>query len=140
MTETALLVLSVAAAAHLGFQLTVTLLVYPALARVDEVHWASAHQRHSTAIIPLVAVVYGGLALASGWALVAAPADPAVVTAVSAAGATILLTATIAGPTHGQLGRQGPRHRLLQRLRRVDRLRVLTAGVCAAAACWAAWR
>ena len=47
-------------ALHAGFQLKVTLVVYPALADVQPNLWAAAHARHSRRITPLVALVYGG--------------------------------------------------------------------------------
>ena len=48
---------------HAGFQATVTLLVYPALAEVPPERWHDAHQRHSRRIVPLVGLVYVSLAL-----------------------------------------------------------------------------
>src|SRR3712207_7268377 len=41
-----------ATAAHLGFQATVTAVVYPALARTPAPQWAAAHRAHSRAITP----------------------------------------------------------------------------------------
>ena len=58
-----------ATALHFGFQVTVTAIVYPALARVAAPGWAAAHRAHTRAIMPMVAVVYGALGLAGGWAL-----------------------------------------------------------------------
>ncbi len=46
-SETALLT---ATAVHLGFQVAVSVLVYPALTRVPAEHWAEAHKAHSRAI------------------------------------------------------------------------------------------
>lgn len=83
----------VATAAHAGFQLTVTALVYPALVRVGPEGWQQAHTRHSRAILPLVVLVYGAL----------------------------LVTATASAPTHRRL--VTPEPHLLRRLLVVDRVR-----------------
>ena len=42
---------------HLGFQLTVDLVVYPALGEVTDGEWTRAHERHSRRITPVVAAV-----------------------------------------------------------------------------------
>jgi hypothetical protein len=62
-----------AAALHAGFQLTVTAIVYPALASTPVDDWAEAHDRHSRRITPVVAVVYGAAVVACA---LAATADP----------------------------------------------------------------
>jgi hypothetical protein len=46
-------------ALHAGFQLTVTLVIYAALAGVQPDQWVAAHARHSRRITPPVALVYG---------------------------------------------------------------------------------
>ena len=126
---------------HAGFQLTVTLLVYPALARVAPEAFVEAHGRHSRAIVPLVGLVY---AVVVGTALGAVVTDPGSVlawlTAVASAGA-LLVTALRAAPLHGRLGRlgrQGPEPGLLRSLLAADRLRTLLALVAAVAAVAAA--
>ena len=43
---------------HLGFQLTVDLVVYPALGEVPREAWFVAHDRHSRRITPVVALIY----------------------------------------------------------------------------------
>ncbi|HET8765795.1 MAG TPA: FMN-binding negative transcriptional regulator, partial [Pedococcus sp.] len=73
VVDTAAAALLGAAGLHAGFQLTVTTLVYPALARVDASRWAEAHDRHSRAITPLVGVVYLLLLAAGAWALATLP-------------------------------------------------------------------
>src|SRR5690242_12010737 len=93
-----------ATALHLGFQLTVSLLVYPALAEVPQDRWPERHAAHSRRITPLVVVVYGLLAGACAWTLLTGPRGWAIV-AVSAAAAAALLTAFGAAPAHGRLGR-----------------------------------
>jgi hypothetical protein len=122
-----------AAALHLGFQLSVTLLVYPALARVPAPDWAAAHAAHSRAITPLVVVVYGALVLACGWALVARWPDAWTLVAVAGAGLSFLATALVAAPTHGRLA-AGRDEGLIRRLLAADRVRAVGALVCCAAA------
>ncbi len=51
--------LLVATAVHAGFQLTVSRLVYPALAAVAPAAWEPTHAAHSRRITPLVGLVYG---------------------------------------------------------------------------------
>ncbi len=64
-------VLALVTTAHLGFQATVTVLVYPALAGLaDEPSWARAHESHSRRITPLVAVLYPALVLSGAWLVV----------------------------------------------------------------------
>lgn len=134
-SETALLALVVASALHLGFQLTVTMVVYPALARVSDADWHSAHARHGRAITPLVALTYGALLLSGAWALVAASGAARWWVVVSVAGAVgaVLVTAFLAAPTHGRLG-AGREERLVARLLQVDRWRAIGALVSFAGA------
>jgi hypothetical protein len=121
---TALLV--AATAVHAGFQATVTVLVYPALVRTRDDDFPSAHDVHSRRITPLVAAVYGGLAVACGAALVAEPRTPGVrVAALGSAGA-VLVTGVVAAPTHGRLGR-GRTPELVSRLLVADRVRLACA-------------
>ena len=123
-----------ATAAHAGFQATVTLLVYPALAGVPADDWSSAHDAHSRRITPLVVVVYGALLVACGGAVVSAPTSVGVRVAVLGTAATLLVTAVGAAPTHGRLA-AGRSDRLVARLLRVDRLRLVLAlvALCGAA-------
>jgi hypothetical protein len=126
-----------AAALHLGFQLSVTLLVYPALARTPD--WPTAHSAHSRAITPLVVVVYGALVLAGGWALATEWPDRWVLIAAAGAGLSFLATALVAAPAHGRLA-AGRDDALVRRLLAADRVRTLGALVCCAAAVVAALR
>ena len=131
------IVLLAATAAHLGFQATVTAVVYPALARTPPARWAAVHDAHSRAITPVVAVVYGSLLVACGWALWSGP-DAATVVAVAATAAAMLVTAVAAAPAHGRLaGGHDPDR--IRRLLRVDRLRVAAAAVALVAAGSALW-
>ncbi|MGK5683526.1 hypothetical protein [Actinoplanes sp. URMC 104] len=120
------------AAAHLGFQATVTAVVYPALARVPAAQWAAAHRAHTRAITPVVVVVYGSLLVACGWALWSGP-DAATWVAIAATGAAMAVTAFAAAPAHGRLG-HGHDPERLRRLLRADRLRAAAAAVALVAA------
>ncbi len=120
-----------ATALHLGFQASVTALVYPVLARVPADQWAHVHERHSRAITPLVAVVYGVLLLASGWVVVSEPRFWTLL-AAAAAVATFVVTG-FAARLHGRLGAEHSPE-LIERLLRVDRVRAVTAALALAAA------
>jgi hypothetical protein len=120
------------AGVHLGFQLTVDLLVYPALGEVADDQWTVAHERHSRRITPVVAVLYPALVLVLGWTAIARPGE--VGTWVSVAGGllAVVTTAAVAAPTHGRLSSATVDERsvLLRRLDRADRVRTLGASVC----------
>ncbi|WP_148613487.1 hypothetical protein [Nocardioides rubriscoriae] len=121
------------AAAHAGFQATVTALVYPALVEVGPAAWDVAHAHHSRRIVPLVAVLYAGL-VATGVALVVH--GPGVLGWVGLAGVAVALatTAVAAAPLHGRL--RADTDDLRARLLVVDRVRCAGAVVGAlAAAC-----
>lgn len=118
---------ALAAALHAGFQVTVTVLVYPALASRSEEEWAVAHARHSRAITPVVGVVYAAL-VGTGAALIVSGPDPAGWVALAAETAAILVTATVAAPIHGRLGR-GRNQQTLARLLVADRWRCAAAVV-----------
>ncbi len=130
-----LTVLVAAAALHLGFQLTVTRVVYPALAAAPD--WEPAHAAHSRAIAPLVAVVYGVLLAVGVWALVVVGPDPWVLVSAVGAAVSFLATALVAAPTHGRLG-AGRDDRLVARLLAADRARAAGAVVCGVGALLAA--
>jgi hypothetical protein len=120
-----------AAAAHFGFQLTVTAIVYPALARVAPEQWTPAHDAHSRAITPVVGVVYGTLAATGVWALISGPRLWTWV-ALAAVAATVLTT-SFAARVHHHLG-AGHDGELITRLVRIDRIRAVTATLALAAA------
>jgi hypothetical protein len=126
--ETAVLVCT---AVHFGFQATVTAIVYPALARTPPPQWTIAHQAHTRAITPVVAVVYGMLALSGGWALLSGPRFWTLA-ALIAVVATVLTT-TLAARLHGCLA-AGHDDGLIRRLLRVDRVRAATAALALVAA------
>lgn len=116
-----------ATALHAGFQLTVTLLVYPVLAATPREAFARAHLLHSRRIVPLVGIVYVGCAAAGLWVLVGGPRTPATLAACALTALAAGLTALVAAPVHGRLGSRGPRPSLLRQLLRADRLRCLAA-------------
>lgn len=113
-----------AAAAHAGFQATVSAVVYPALSHVRAAHWRQAHDRHSRAITPLVAVVYLALVGTAAWWLVV---DWSVLHAVAVAPAllSIVVTALVAAPLHRRLVRRDDA--LVGRLLTADRVRTALA-------------
>jgi hypothetical protein len=136
VADSAALTLLAASALHLGFQLTVSCIVYPALASEPESRWREAHDAHSRRITPVVVLVYGLLVVACGWTLATGP-DRWSLVAVVAATVAGLLTALVAAPAHGRLGRAWSRS-LLDRLLLVDRGRTVAAAVGALAAFLAA--
>lgn len=131
-----------ATALHAGFQLTVSTVVYPALADVARADgpaadaagtvWQPAHAAHSRRIGPLVGVVYPSLALALAGRLLAARDLPTVLAAGCSA-AVVGLTAAVAAPLHGRLGSR-PDPDLVHRLLAADRGRsAFAVGALAAA-------
>lgn len=124
--------LLVAAAVHLGFQLTITLVAYPALLATPDPQWRAAHAAHGRRITPLVAVVYGALVVTAAGALVTS-ASPAVVVAAAASLVAVLSTAVVAAPTHGRLG-EGRSAELVRRLTIADVVRTVAAVVAVVAA------
>lgn len=128
------LAFALASALHAGFQLTVTAVVYPALATRTAAEWPHAHDRHRRTIAPVVLVVYGSLLGTGAWLVAAGPSTLGWL----ALGATVLAFATTAfgaAPTHGRL--TAPEPGLVARLLLVDRWRCVAAvagAVCAVAA------
>lgn len=116
----------VATAVHAGFQLTVSLVVYPAFARVPASAWADFHAGHSRGIAPLVGVLYAGLLATAAGVLVAGPVGAWLVVALVGVALSLGTTALVAAPTHGRLG-PGPDPALLRRLRRADAVRTVGA-------------
>lgn len=126
--------LALAAVLHLGFQATVTALVYPTLARIGLEHrddWQAAHERHSRTIVPLVAVVYVALLAAGVWSLASAPGRLDLL-AVAGSWSAVLVTGALAAPTHSRLTSPDPA--LLRRLLLADRWRCAAASAGALAA------
>lgn len=131
--EDSLLVLLAATWAHLGFQVTVSTLVYPVLALTPADAWRRAHDRHSRVITPTVGAVYAALLVGSAAALSTA-ASPAVVTAVAGVALSLGTTALVAAPLHGRLATAGPTPERLRRLLVADRVRTVGAAIAAVAA------
>ena len=128
-----LVAFALAAAAHAGFMLTVTVLVYPALVEVGRDAWDTAHARHSRRIVPVVGLVYAAL-LGTGGALVLDGPDALGWVALALTAGALAVTAVAAAPLHGRLRADTDdlRHRLLV----VDRVRcaLAVAGSLAATA------
>ncbi|WP_322920508.1 hypothetical protein [Nocardioides renjunii] len=129
------------AGAHLGFQLTVALVVYPALADVPDAGWATAHERHSRRITPLVAAIYLPLVAVLAWTAVAEPGAEGTWLALAGGAVAVLTTAAVAAPTHGRLATAPPAERpeLLRGLRLADQVRTAGAVVCAVGAVVLVW-
>ncbi len=126
-----------AAAAHFGFQATVTAVVYPALARVPAAQWPDAHRAHTTAITGLVVGVYGALVVTGGWALWSGP-DAWTLLALAATAVAFAVTAAAAAPAHARLSTGHDPGRITALLR-VDRVRAAASAVALAAAVGAMW-
>ena len=121
------------AALHLGFQLTVTGVVYPALADVPPASWDRAHADHSRRISYVVSLAYLPLLGVGIWALVAGPISAGLVVAAVGAAISFLTTAAVAAPTHGRLG-AGRTDELVARLLAADKVRLVGAAICLAGA------
>jgi len=121
----------VAASIQAGMLATVTLVVYPALARVRATHWRQAHDRHRRSIALLVAVTYVAVAGTGAWWLAVDWSTLAAV-AVGLALLSMAVTAVLAAPLHGRLVRRDDA--LIDRLLRVDRMRTVFGVVAVAVA------
>ncbi len=117
---------------HLGFQATVTALVYPTLTSVDDADWSVWHAAHSRRITPIVVVVYG-LAVVAGVMVVADGPTSWGVVSIAGHGVALVATALVAAPAHVRLG-DGRDDAVLARLLAADRLRLAGAVVAAVAA------
>ncbi len=129
MTDSVLLA---AAFLHLGFQATVTALVYPNFALVTDADWPAFHAAHSRRITPIVAVVYGLVVVAGVMAVVDGITTWRVI-GLTGHGIALLTTALVAAPAHGRLG-GGRTPEVLARLVAADRVRLAGATVAAVAA------
>lgn len=122
-----------ATALHLGFQLTVSSLVYPALADLPPDLWTRAHGRHSRRIVPLVVLTYALVLVALGAGFWVGPVSFWLVASAAGTALALLTTAVGAAPLHGRLG-AGHDTALVTRLVWVDRLRSIGAAVAPVAA------
>ena len=120
------------AAAHLGFQLTVAAVVYPALREVADDAWPGAHERHSRRIAPLVGVLYVPRVLALAWTAMAEPNAGGTWLALAGGALSVVTTAVLAAPVHGRLATvpAAERPELLGALGRADLIRTVGAVVC----------
>lgn len=120
------------AAAHLGFQLTVAVVVYPALREVGDEAWPGAHARHSRRIAPLVGLLYVPLVVVLAWSAAAEPRAAGTWLALAGGTLSVVTTAVLAAPVHGRLATvpAAERPELLGALGRADLIRTVGAGVC----------
>lgn len=121
--------LAAATALHLGFQLTISAVTYPALLSTCDEAWAATHADHGRRITPVVAIVYAAVLGALSWALSSDP-TPGVILATLGSALSLSTTAFVAAPTHSALA-SGRTPRQVRRLRSADALR--TAGALVAA-------
>ena len=128
-----------AAAVHVGFQATITLVTYPMLVATPAATWAQVQAGHYRRINPVVAVVYGAVVAAWVWVFTGGGVGPALWVAAAGSVITGTTTAFRAAPTHALLGRQGPRPELLRRLLRADRVRLMGALLTFGGALVAVW-
>ena len=124
-------------AVHVGFQLVVTAVVYPAFAEVKSEEWVAYHAAHSRRITGVVVVVYGLVLAGCGWVLIDGAVDIATAVSVVASGLALLVTVMLAAPAHRRLTFER-RDGELAGLRRADYLRSAAAMIAALAAGWAA--
>ena len=124
MSDVAATAFLAAAAAHAGFQATVTLVVYPTLSHVRAAHWRQWHDRENQAVRPLVAAAYLALAGTGAWWLATDWSALAVVAVVLAA-LSMGVTAVLAAPLHRRLVRRDDA--AWARLVGVDKARTLLA-------------
>ncbi|MCW2868592.1 MAG: hypothetical protein JWR20_2780, partial [Marmoricola sp.] len=117
---------------HAGFQVTITTLVYPALARLPGDAWSREHDLHSRRIVPLVGLAYAAVLITTAGALLT---DSSPLVALSAVGSAVTLgtTALRAAPLHGRLG-SGHDPSLVRSLLVADRVLAVGAVVAALAA------
>ena len=124
--------LLVAAALHLGLELVVHLVVYPALADSSAgtgAPYRRAHEQHMRRMSVAVAPVYGLLLVAGVGQAVAAP-TPLALTALGLVLVTFAVTGLAAVPAHESIVAEpepSRRAALHRRLARADRVRLLLA-------------
>ena len=118
-----------AACAYAGFQVTVTVLVYPQLAAVGRSAPAifTAHEaRHSTRTAVVVGPLFAALVAATTWLVVGAPASILAWAAAACTAVVLGVTALAAVPRHDRL-RRGFDAAVMGRLRQVDAVRAVAA-------------
>ncbi|MGQ0843319.1 MAG: hypothetical protein ACT4QF_04210 [Sporichthyaceae bacterium] len=115
--------LAAACLLHVGFQAVVSVVVYPALAATPVEAWATAHAAHSRRISWLVAPLYLALLVLCLAVAVRGPWTAGTFAALAGNAIAGLVTAVVAGPTHGRLG-AGRTEALLARLLRADGVRL----------------
>jgi hypothetical protein len=131
MNDAAATAFLVAASIQAGVLATVTLVVYPALARVRAAHWRQAHDRHRHSILLLVTVTYVAISATGVWWLAVDWSTLAAI-AVALALLSMAVTAVLAAPLHRRLVRRDDA--LIDRLLRVDRMRTVLGAAAVAVA------
>lgn len=128
-TDPAILAHLGAACAYAGFQVTITVLVYPQLAAVGRAVpgvFAGHEARHSTRTAVVVGPLFAALVVATGWLVVADPSAPLVWTAAACTAVVLAITALAAVPQHNRL-RRGFDPVVMAQLQRVDAVRMVAA-------------
>ncbi len=119
------ILLLVATALHVGFQVTLSVVVYPALVQIPPASWRTAHGNYWLRVVPLIALVYVLAALACAGVLFTGATASAWVASVATT-TTIGLTVLAAIPLHRRL-ELAPDVALLRRLTILDRVRTAVA-------------
>lgn len=125
-----------ATALHLGFQVTISAVTYPALLKTPDQAWVAAHKDHGRRIAPVVAIVYAAVLGSLVWA-VSTSLTPGVIVAAVGSGLSLATTALVAAPTHSALA-SGRTTGRVRRLRSADAVRTVGALVAALGAVGAA--
>ena len=126
--------LLLATGVHLGFQVVVTIVVYPELLNLAPDGWERGHAAHTRRMIVVVIPVYAAVAVALGWALATVCCSPALFVTAGAVLIVGVTTALVAAPIHHLLSVDGPTQKLIRDLRLADTLRLIGAAVACGAA------
>lgn len=128
-TDAAILAHLGAACAYAGFQVTITVLVYPqlnAIGRTVPAMFTDHEARHSTRTAVVVGPLFAALVGATGWLVVADPSAPPAWAAAACTAVVLAVTALAAVPQHDRL-RHGFDPAVMARLQRVDAARTVAA-------------
>ncbi len=126
--------LLIATGVHLGFQVVVTIVVYPALLNLAPDDWERGHAAHTRRMIMVVIPVYAAVVITLGWALATVCCSPALIVTTGAVLIVGVTTALVAAPIHHLLSVDGPTQKLIRDLRRADTFRLIGAAVACGAA------